>query len=149
MINTVTADVYQNYEVVLEGDEEYSTKLDQVEEDEEITFNLDADGDISVYIIDEIEYGKRHLYGFNKSDFKKQEIKDITFNWTKPDDKNYLLVLENNNELSVDVDFTYHTKDLDINVLKTELVPNMMCCCFGVSIIVLIVIVSIVMYMKD
>ncbi len=146
--NITAGSIYQNESIVLDGDEEYNIGLTDIEKNESISFQIDANKTINLYLINENEYAKRHIYEFNKSDLMLKEIKDISFNWTVPDKEAYMMILENPHNLSVEIEYTFHSKNYTIDLTETDIVEGLMCCCCGLIGILVIGLIVIVVYIK-
>ena len=146
--NITCGNLYQNESIVLDGNEKYNVGLSDIEKDENISFQIDANKTINIYIINETEYAKRHIYGFNKSDLMLKEIKDVSFNWTVPDEAAYMMILKNPHNSSVGIEYTFQSQNYTIDLIETKIFEGLMCCCCGFIGIMVIVLIVIVLYIK-
>lgn len=147
--NMTAGSIYQNENIVLDGNEEYNIGLTDIEKNENISFQIDANKTINLYLINETEYAKRHIYRFNKSDLILKEIKEESFNWTVPDKEDYMMILQNPHNFSVEIEYTFHSKNYTIDLAEIEIVDELMCCCCGSIGILVIVLIVIVLYIKS
>ena len=146
--NITTGNIYLDESICIEKNEKYNVGITDIEKDENISFQIDANKTINLYLINETEYAKRHIYEFNKSDLMLKEIKDISFNWTVPDKEAYMMILENPHNYSVEIDYTIQSNNYTIDLTETQVVEGLKCCCCGFISISVIVLIVIVLYVK-
>ena len=134
----VNADSDEN--VIIESNDVLEVSMRDIEEDDLVSITVNASGGtVNVYIIagEDLNRGDYEAYA-EESDFHEE---DISLTWTKPDDRDYYLVIENPHENRVTVDYNYESVDF------SGIFSGFQTCCWVFAFIILIVIVIIIIFL--
>lgn len=126
-------------DVLIEGDNSHEIFLRDVEEDDLVTITVNATDTVNVYIL-----AKDDLYESDRESHAEESMmyeKNISLTWSKDDQLDYYLVIENPHSSTVVVDYEYNSVDIG------GLLSGFQTCCWIFGIIILLAIIIIIIFL--